>query len=308
MLSNYFCAVIGEHPARTARWHASTIRRAQAFALAIHIPVILWALSGYLSAKTVFHMSDYSAIFVGGACAFLIYLVERVVLATPKGLLVTLLRVSMGLVIAALGSITLDLVIFQKEIDQQLKLQAEQQLKNAHRSARADLLAVLDQKKNDWQTTQNAANCEANGSCGSGLRSVGPVYKELALQAEFLKAEYLTAQNRLYELEQEQGTEIRAFKVSAEPTAQAGLLARVIALHQVVENDVSALFAWCLFFVLLLMFELLVVVCKLLFKETVDDELDRQRELITRRKAIAYVDAITSPVAQARQLLTHEMA
>jgi hypothetical protein len=47
----------------------------------------------------------------------------------------------------------------------------------------------------------------------------------------------------------------------------------------------------------------MVVLSKLVFGETVDDELDQIREQISQQKARAYMEAVTSPVANARQLL-----
>ena len=52
-----------------------------------------------------------------------------------------------------------------------------------------------------------------------------------------------------------------------------------------------------------LFFELMAVLAKLVFGETVDDELDQIREHISQQKARAYMEAITSPVAGARNLL-----
>jgi hypothetical protein len=47
----------------------------------------------------------------------------------------------------------------------------------------------------------------------------------------------------------------------------------------------------------------MVVLCKLVFGDTVDDELDRIREQISLQKARDYVEALTSPVAGARALI-----
>ena len=58
-----------------------------------------------------------------------------------------------------------------------------------------------------------------------------------------------------------------------------------------------------LFFLLVLFFELMVVFAKLVFGDTVDDELDRIREHISQQKAWAYMEAVTSPVASAKTLL-----
>lgn len=53
----------------------------------------------------------------------------------------------------------------------------------------------------------------------------------------------------------------------------------------------------------MLFFELMVVLSKLVFGDTVDDELENIRERISQQKARAYLEAITSPVAGAQALI-----
>ena len=158
-------------------------------------------------------------------------------------------------------------------------------------------------KKLDWFKAQDASNCEANGTCGSKVRSVGPVYRELSRQAKILREEYFSAQRRLEEISKEKSLDL--IETSTNAVKEAGLLARVEALHQYVANNTAALIAWILFFSLILFFELIVVVVKIVFqgKETVDDQIDRYRELVSQHKAKAYMDATTSPVARAQRLL-----
>lgn len=84
---------------------------------------------------------------------------------------------------------------------------------------------------------------------------------------------------------------------------EAGLLSRVEALHHYTMNNTVAMVAWLLFFALVLFMELMVVFVKLVFGETVDDQLDRIREQLSRHKAESYLEAMTSPVAGARGLL-----
>jgi hypothetical protein len=72
---------------------------------------------------------------------------------------------------------------------------------------------------------------------------------------------------------------------AAPPTVEkAGILARVQALHEYTSHNTAALVAWILFFTLVLFFELMVVLSKLVFRETVDDELDRIRESISQQR------------------------
>ncbi len=81
------------------------------------------------------------------------------------------------------------------------------------------------------------------------------------------------------------------------------MLARVEALHEYTQNNTAAFVAWILFFALVLFFELMVAFSKLVFGDTVDDELDRIGEHISQQKARDYMHAMTSPVMDARKLI-----
>lgn len=302
-ISSYLCHVVGETPQRVAHFHASTVRRTKAFAIAIHIPVLLWAVTGFVITSKVFHLSDAAAASVALMCAGLIYLVERLVLATPKVWFVNVSRVLIGLVISILGASMVDLVIFEREISEQLLLSGEVTLLAEHDAQLTAQARTVAQKKADWFKVQEAANCEANGTCGSKLRSVGPVYRELARQAELLRQEYMAAQTQLATATQHKAQALAQWRATPPTGDKAGLLARVQALHEYTTHNTVALVAWVLFFTLVLLFELMVVLSKLVFGETVDDELDSIRERISLQKAHDYMEAVTSPVAGARALI-----
>jgi hypothetical protein len=295
--------VVGESPQRAKTFHASTIRRTKAFAIAIHIPVLLWAVTGFLIASQIFHLNNVDAAGVAFVCSGLVYLVERLVLATPKVWFVSLSRVLIGLVISVLGASAVDLVIFEREIAQQLLLSGGATLLAEHDAQVAIHAHTVAQKKTDWFKAQEAANCEANGTCGSKLSSVGPVYRELARQAELLRQEYMAAQAQLSFVTQNKVQALAQWRAAPPTVEKAGILARVQALHEYTSHNTAALVAWILFFTLVLFFELMVVLSKLVFRETVDDELDRIRESISQQKARGYLEAVTSPVAGARALV-----
>jgi len=73
-------------------------------------------------------------------------------------------------------------------------------------------------------------------------------------------------------------------------------------------TNTAALVAWSVFFLLILFFELMVVLVKIMFGETVDDKIERVRESISAQKAEAYEDAMTSPLRSARFLLENSHA
>lgn len=303
MISRYLCAVIGEDPDVLRRQHASTIRRQKAFAIAIHIPVVIWAFTGFLISVSVFEMTTTTAALTSAGFASLVYLVERLVLTTPTGWFVSAVRLLIGVVIAMLGATSVDLVIFQKEVAQELRASEADRLASDFDVALEHQHQKVEHAKEDWLRAREAANCEANGTCGSRVRSVGPVYKELARQAETLREDYVAAQSKAQALAAERSQAVEELRGSDKAIKEAGLLARVQALHSYIRSNHAAFVAWALFFTLMLLMELLVIMTKIGFGSTVDDHLESIREQLSRSKANAYLEAVTSPVASARQLL-----
>lgn len=300
--ARYMCMIVGEDFEKFKRFHPSTKKRLVTFGLALHIPILLWAISGFVIARSVFGVEQDLAIGVACLCSFAIYLVERIVLSTPQNTVVSVLRFMMGLVIAVLGASTVDLVIFNKEISEQLYVIEQEKIQIEHDTAMAPVTTRLNQKKNEWLRIQEAANCEANGTCGSGVRSIGPVYRALAAQANLLRQDYLREKETYDSLIDQLNDRLTKAKRSTRVISQAGLLARVNALHDYTMKNTAALVAWALLFLLVLFFELMVVIVKVVFGATVDDELDEIRESISQEKARAYRDAISHPLNEVRAI------
>jgi len=302
-INSYIRFVLGEHPDRVARLHQSTITRIKAYAIAIHIPIALWALTGFIISSQTFHLDNAHAGAVAFFCAVLIYMVERLVLSSPKGIAINVLRLFIGLLMAVLGASTVDLVIFEREVAQQLREAGETRIKSDYDLSIAKQNESTTQAKADWVKTQEAANCEANGTCGSRIRSLGPVYQQLSRQSEILRKEYLAAASKIDDLKLEKTQVIADFRASSTVVEQAGLLSRIQALHHYNMNNTAAFAAWIIFFLLILFFELMVVLVKIMFGETVDDKIERVQEAISAHKAAAYEDAMTSPLNNARRLI-----
>jgi len=302
-VSPYLCRVIGESPERATRFHLSTIKRTEAFAIAIHIPVLVWAVTGYLIASGVFALEASTSAAIAFGCASIVYLVERLVLATPKSLMMTAARLVIGFVIALLGASAVDLVIFEREIEKQLIVSKRLEIESEHQNRVIAQAELTEQRRLDWQRAQEKASCEANGTCGSRIRSTGPVYRELARHADFLQAEYVAAGAQLTLLRSTKDRALEAFDAAPPSSKDAGLLTRVKALHDYTTSNSIAFAAWAVFFLLVLFFELMVVFCKVVFDETVDDEIEKIRENISQEKARSYRDAVVSPQAGAMALI-----
>jgi hypothetical protein len=305
-MNTYFRILLGEPKNRVLHLHQSTLNRLKTFAIAIHIPIALWATTGYVIAARIFEFEQKPALLVSGFCACLVYLIERLVLSSPKNAGVTAMRGLLGLVMAIIGASMVDLVIFEREVVLSLQRDAELEL-------RADIDARLDAKeatiralRADSDTARQAANCEANGTCGSGVRSVGPIYRELLAQADSLRDEYRQAENEFAQMEREGTAAIERLREQGVDTSKAGLLSRIEALHRYTLENRTALAAWAVFFLLILLLELMVVFVKMSSCETVDDLINQVRETVAAHKALAYKQAVTSPLAGAEELLSSQ--
>lgn len=300
-ITNYMFHIVGENPESLKKWHRVTIDRTKAFAIAIHIPVLLWALTGYVIASTIFALDTIPSSVVAVFCSLLIYLIERIVIATPKKWYVNVLRLLIGIVIAVLGASTVDLVIFDKEVSYQLKKTEEVRINNDYDKQINHQTQTLLTKKADWLKAQSAANCEANGECGSKTKQLGPIYKALKSHADLLQADYAKSQSELETLKKDKEHKLDSSQKNI--IGESGLLARIEALHKYTMENKAALVGWSLFFALILFFELIVVLAKLVFGETVDDRIEKAREELTENRVKTYKETMGSPIYGANKLI-----
>lgn len=295
--TKYLFSVVGEDPKRITKWHKESIDRTKTFGIAIHIPVLLWAVTGYVISTAIFNLSPSISGMISLFCSVLIYLIERIVLLTPKKWYVNVIRMFIGIIIATLGASTVDLVIFDKEVSKELRRIEETKISVNYEPLLEKQLQLVQQKKLDWFAAQDAANCEANGLCGSGSKNLGPIYKALKEQADGLRKEYARAQMDLETLKSER---IKQLEVADNNIVrESGLLARIQALHLYITENTAALVVYVLFLGLILLLELIVVIAKLVFSETVDDEIEKCRSEKSRHVAKEYLNLITSPLYDA---------
>lgn len=302
-VSKYLCAVIGETPENINKQSKSTRTRAVSFAYAIHIPVILWSVTGYIIAKNIFKLDLEASLLVGAFCALMIYLVERLVIAMPKSWYINLGRFAIGLIIAILGASTVDLVIFDREVTQQLVRNGERRIQGQFNDEVRRQKIEVEERREDWNKAKAAANCEANGTCGSGTKNMGPVARELLRQATVMGEEYKAAALVLERIRAERDAAVGTYRLSPTGIEEAGLLERVRALHQYTKRHKAAFAFWILFFLLVLSFELMVIAVKFAFGETVDDKTAKLKEMLDQQKAENYFATVTSPTFKANRVL-----
>ena len=302
-VSKYLCAVLGESHDVINKQSKSSRTRAVAFGYAIHIPVILWSVTGYIIAKNIFKLENEASLLVSGFCALMIYLLECLVISMPKAWYINIGRFAIGLIIAILGASTVDLVIFDREVTQQLVRNGERRIQGQYNDEVKRQKIEVEERREDWSNAKAGANCEANGTCGSGSKNLGPVARELLRQAGVMGEEYKSAALVLENIRANRDAAVAAYRLNPTGVEEAGLLERVRALHQYTTRHKAAFAFWVLFFLLVLAFELIVIAVKFAFGETVDDKTTKLKEMLDQKKAESYYETITSPVFKANQIL-----
>ncbi|MEP3387826.1 MAG: DUF4407 domain-containing protein [Reichenbachiella sp.] len=84
----------------------------------LFVPVILWFFQGYLLTTNILKQGAWLGLLVGTIGAAIIFIIERsIIMMRTSNRAVTWFRYGLGLVIALIGSIILDEIIFSSDID-----------------------------------------------------------------------------------------------------------------------------------------------------------------------------------------------
>ena len=113
----FYSLLIGENPAYTATFQPSSKRKIALYANCMLVPIILWFINGYLLVKDVLEGSIWTALLTATIIAFIIFLIERAVIMSNGSKWIAFFRVCLGLIVAMLGSIAMDEVVFKSDID-----------------------------------------------------------------------------------------------------------------------------------------------------------------------------------------------
>jgi hypothetical protein len=260
-------------------------------------------MSGFVITHWLFGLAISRSLFVAGTCALLVYAIERLIMISPHKWYVSATRLCIALLAAVLSACALDLCLFASEIRSQLHTDGRQALTAQYDARLEQASHSVERAQNAWEAAQKAENCEANGSCGSHRSLPGKIWRVLHDQTLERRADYLGAERTRDELEAKKAAALAELATSQSVIRDAGLLARLDALHRFMRAHVTAFHVWLVFFALIVLMEMVVLLVKATFGETVDDRIDALRDRLSDHRAVEYVEALTTPAGQARNLI-----
>ena len=289
-MMKFFCKITGDDYKMLVNETPESRKKVTALATVVFVPVIIWFVIGYLMSTQIMELTSLHGLFVAIVLAFLIFLLERTIIMANGSRLIKWFRIILGLVIALLGAIFLDEIVFHKDIEHQL---AEMQhIENQHAMEQIDLQYAdeinvsrqnLDRLYNDWQHAVEESRKEADGTGGSGQRGVDGIARLKLDAAQNLKVEY----DRALSSHESMLTRIEDMKNAIKNNqniSNDGLLIRVKALFTLVFNDWVMALIYILFTLFLFSMEFLVVLIKMGWRQTNYERKIEMIEEIGRRR------------------------
>jgi len=294
----YYSIIIGENPKYTATFQPASKRKIALYANCLIVPVILWFINGYLLVSNVLEGSIFSAILTAFIAAFIIFLIERAIVMSNGSKPIFWFRIFLGLIVASLGSISLDEVIFKHDIDNQVAYYKQAEVDIAVHKVEQEYQneielqqSIVNQKGFEWNQSLKDAKGEADGTLGSHQKQVGKIALLKMNVADEQQSDYNAEKNKLAVLT----TSFETAKVQAKKKADTefignALLVRIRAMFDLISKDKFMLGVYILFTLFLFCLEFLVVLIKIGSKNSIDEDLEKAREVLLRAKTKKILD------------------
>jgi hypothetical protein len=281
------CFITGDNYTMVANDTPASKKKIIAMAIAIALPVTIWLANGFILSRQVLKAGITSVIITSLICGTVIFVIEKLIIMAKGNGWLTLVRISIGLIVAILGSIALDEVIFKSEIDTgmpflkqeyttRIEDQTTTQFNKQHNYE--GLENDIQQAQAKYDTALESAIKEADGTAGTKAKGVGRIATFKNKKADERKTEL---ENLLKQKQALDGMRDSVLNI-AQSNANAsfdehGLLVRVKALFNLVFSDNYMLIIYLLLTALMFFFEFIVVILKLTWKKT---NYERKVELI----------------------------
>lgn len=279
------CRITGDNYQMLKSETTPSQKKVLALAITVFIPTMMWFITGFLMVYSVFEKPFVTAFLSGLVASMMIFIIEKLVVMSNGSKWLLAFRIILAFLVAAIGSVFLDEVIFEKDINQQMAINQDKMVAEkkkevllAYNDEDAAMNQLTQVKYEAWQQSLKLAETEADGSSGSGIKGVHAITKLKLANAGSNQKDYLQAKTdyenlRLHILaEQDKATSnvIANFENKA-------LLQRIKAMFDLVKSDKYMMVFYTLVTAILFTLEFLVVVFKITMGKT---NYERRLELI----------------------------
>lgn len=236
----------------------------------LFLPVTMWFINVLLLVTGVMKGTITTGVVSALVAGLIIFMIERSIIMSNGSKTVMVFRIILGFLIAVLGSLAFDEVIFKQDIDQRMDINkkalltaAINDIDSSSATQLHDQQTMVGNKNAIWLQSLDKASKEADGTSGSGIKGVSAIAKlKIAIagqnELDYNKAQsdYVKLQNKL-ELERNQTT------ANIEKSFQKhALLARINAMFDLIFEDSRMLFVYLVVTLVLFALEFIVVILK----------------------------------------------
>lgn len=197
------------------------------------IPSIMWFLSTFLMCHNLLETSVTAAIISATIASIIIFIFERsIVQSTKNHWLLFILRISMGICVALISSVCLDLVIFKNDIDAFARVKMIQEMENK-----------VSEARNNYSESRNVFFQELDGAGGSKMKGFGKIAAKKEAQMNEEKTKLDKIETMLDSTKQEINNNPNVKRLNSALGLNT-ILNRVRLLHEFVIQDKFALVMW----------------------------------------------------------------
>jgi hypothetical protein len=275
------------------------------FGAAITLILAIELFSSNYIAKNIFQISSPMHYVAAFLWAMIIYIIDVSIIRTQSKKFATVIRVVIAIIISVIGFFTVDSLLFQKEIDAQLRENAKLKVVKYYDTLIKDQKNEVSFRDQDYLTKVKIANEEAEGNSKTGRIGVGAVYKVKKETADVAFQELLSSKQKLNKIEEEKKNDILISSTTA--IKEAGFSEIVKAHLQYVSGDIISLCIGIIFSILLLAIQFQVLLVKWSVGPLIEDQINDAKgektriDIDNKRKIdaspLAILDGIMEPAS-----------
>lgn len=288
------CFFTGDNYSIVAAESPNSKKKIVALAIAMIVPVLLYLFSGFMLSYQILKAGVGWALLTGLVLATMIFILEKLIVMGNGHKLLARFRVAIGLVVALLGSLTIDEIVFKPDIDNEMpsikseiieraKSKEDESFKDKHQYA--SLEENINKARTKFDSASRSAMQEADGSMGTKTKGFGRITILKLQEADKLKKDLdrLLANKNVLD-------SIRLSRLDAEGdrAGQAfndhSLLMRIKALFRLVSSDRYMRFYYILLTLLILFIEFIVIILKKCLPESTYERKMAAIEEIGKRR------------------------
>jgi len=270
-MNKFFSYLLLEKPEDFNNKHPKDQHSILLYGMALMLILIIEFTAGLLNAKNIFKLDENFALMAAFVWMTIIYLIDLIIIKSPSSKWIQFCRLLIGLIIAIIGTLTVDSFIFKKEIEYQLKENEKNKIMNMYLPQINKQEIIVQDLREKWNKLSLLAIEEADGKGSSSIFGAGRVYQAKKLASDEVMYELNIAKKDLNILRNDQDQKLKEALDSS--IQNAGFLTHVRAHFQFIFSDKLAMIVGLCFSLLIMSIQLLIVGLKIKIGDSVEKQL-----------------------------------